>query len=284
MISEPRQGITRRAAMAGVAALGGALISRQTTAEERASYRIPTILTENWATYQPSGSAWWGLNDTWHIGSLRNGIDFTQTLTCYPLVFPNRTVIAWNFGSNIGPSNVWGYPEVVYGSQNGGVYPSPNRVTPAPIQLHRLSRFTMSWNMSLSGNLNYYDVLAETHLSSTLTGNDCEFGILLWSPPYLTSFWNTKTRYSINLGGFAGEVSPDCFPKGFAMMPTSVKNGTPWLSGTIDFLPIIEWGITQRLLNPTWYLLGFELGVEPQQGSGTLTMNSLNYDWDMKGV
>jgi hypothetical protein len=266
--------------MAGVAALGGALIGRQAAAEKHAPHRVSTILTANMATYRPSGSPWWGLNNTWHIGSLRNGIDFTQTLTCYPLAFPRGTVIAWSFDSHVGPSNVWGYPEVVYGSQNGGVHPSPNGITPAPIQLQNLGRFTMSWNTSLSGNLNYYDVLAETHLSSTLTGNDCEFGIFLWSPPYATSFWNTKTRYSINLGGFAGEVSPNCWATGsFAMMPTSVKNGTPWPSGTINFLPIIQWGITQGLLTPTWYLLGFELGVEPQQGSGTLTVNSLSYDW-----
>ena len=61
---------------------------------------------------------------------------------------------------------------------------SPNVTHPANWgeQIGTLGHFNMTWDVSLTGNLNQYDVLAETFLSGH------EFGIILNSPDYLTDW------------------------------------------------------------------------------------------------
>ena len=62
--------------------------------------------------YAPSGSAYWALNNDWNDpGAGTQWIDYNTS------TFPNGTTINWNYGSHIAPSNVWGYPEIVYGTQ-----------------------------------------------------------------------------------------------------------------------------------------------------------------------
>jgi hypothetical protein len=290
MIIKPRSGVTRRSAMAAVAAsLGGALIGRRPAAREflrsditKEKPSTPHVLRAAWANWGPSDSYWWGLNNTYDADDvgLVNGVDYTQSVTVYPGSIPVRTLIQWNFGSHVSPINAWGLPEIIYGKQAGGRWPNPNGLNPTPIQIGALNHFTMSWNINLTGDLNYYDVLAEHHLSATLTGKDLEFGVFLWMPPSGTTYWDTHSPiWPINVGGFSGEVCHEWAANSFAMAPNSVKNGTPWLSGTIDFLPIIQWGISESLLPATYYLQGFELGIEVQQGSGSMTVNSLSYSW-----
>jgi hypothetical protein len=211
---------------------------------------------------------------------------YTQTITGYTGSFPAGTAINWNYGSNVAPENVWGYPEVVYGRQAGWwANPNSGGLSPASVQLSQLKTFTYSWDMTLGGNLQQYDVLAETHFATVTNPTSggqapLEFGVFLWSPSYSTSFFNTRTIYNYNSGGLQAKISTDAWAKGsFAILPASVEAGTPWTSGTIDFLPIIRWGISQGILPSTDYLTGFELGVEMQQGAGSLTVNSISCSW-----
>ena len=123
------------------------------------------VLSRDWKYYSPANSYWWALDNPWNTGSLVRGTDYTQSVTVHTGTFPNGTRIAWNFGSHMAPSNVWGYPEVIYGRQAGWWAP-PNGVIPTPIQLRNHKRFLMSWNISLTGNLTLYNVLSETHLAT----------------------------------------------------------------------------------------------------------------------
>ena len=63
------------------------------------------------------------------------------------------------------------------------------------------------------------------------------------------------------------------------LIPNSVEAGTPMTQGSIDFAPIIQWAISEGWLSSSSELKGFELGVEVKQGAGSMTVNSLNYDW-----
>ena len=132
----------------------------------------------------------------------------------------------------------------------------------------------MTWDVSLTGNLNQYDVLAETLLSGH------EFGIILNSPDYMTNWINGFTQYHFNLGGIQGEAIPNSWGSGtLVLIPDSVENGTPMTHGSIDFAPIISGPSQQGWLSSSDQLKGFELGIEAQQGAGSMTVNSLNYDW-----
>ena len=224
--------------------------------------------------YAPSGSAYWALNNDWNYpGPGTQSIDYNTS------TFPNGTTIHWNYGSKVAPSNVWGYPEVVFGSQKGGSFEPANATHPANWgeQIGTLGHFNMTWDISLTGNQSQYDVLAETFL------NGHEFGIFLHSPKFLTDYI-TKNHadglYHFDLGGIQGVAIPGAWGGGgFAIIPDSVLNGTPMTHGSIDLAPVIQWAISEGWLSSSYQLKGFELGIEAQQGAGSMTVNNLNYDW-----
>ena len=242
------------------------------------------VLSGDWKDYSPANSYWWALDNPWNTGSLVRGTDYTQSVTVHTGTFPNNTTIAWNFGSHMAPSNVWGYPEVIYGRKAGHWAPS-NGVTPTPIQLRNLTRFLMSWNISLSGNLNLHDVLAETFFATVADPTSSaqkatEWGFFIWSPPYCTEYLNSlspKWTYT-NSNGITVQITMTS--NTVLILPITVRDGTPMLSGTnFDLLGILNYCITNGLIKQNYYLTGFELGVEAQQGSGTMTINSLSFDW-----
>jgi hypothetical protein len=169
---------------------------------------------------------------------------------------------------------VWGYPEVVYGSQGSSLFDPPG-IHPANWgqQIGTLGHFNMTWDISLS-NPGPFDVLAETF------PNGHEFGVILTAYPDFISYAQTLTMYPFNLGGLKGEAIPDAWASGSLMLiPDSVINGTPMTHGSIDFAPIIQWAISKGWLSSSYQLKGFELGVEVQQGASSMTVNNLNYDW-----
>ena len=86
---------------------------------------MPTITTQDWGSYYaPPRSAYWALNNAWNNpGAGNQWIDYNTS------TFPNGTTINWNYGSHIAPSNVWGYPEIVYGTHNTSFDP-PNGTHP----------------------------------------------------------------------------------------------------------------------------------------------------------
>jgi hypothetical protein len=218
--------------------------------------------------YSPSGSPWWTVNSDWN-----NPPAGTQWIDYNTSTFPNGTTIHWNYGPNIAPGNVWGYPEVSYGTNDTW---DLNNTHPANWgeQIGTLGHFNMDFNYSLS-NSGPFDVLAETFL------NGHETGIVLSAYPGFIAWANsTGPQYHFDLGGLQGEAIPNAWGPGTLMfIPDSVENGTPMTQGSIDFAPILQWAISQGWLSSSDELKGFEFGVEAQQGAGSLTINNLNYDW-----
>jgi hypothetical protein len=224
--------------------------------------------------YSPSGSPWWTQNSDWN-----GAAPGTQWIDYNISTFPNGTVIHWNYGAHTNPANVWGYPAVNYGTVN--TQNPPNGTLPANWgqQVGTLCHFNMTWDTSLAGQAqDPYAVLAETKFD----GNpEYEFGIFLkLYPAGINYVKKNHTGYHFDLGGLQGEVFPDFWrPGSLAIVPDSVLNGTPMTHGSIDFAPIIKWAISQGWLDPSYQLKGFQLGIEGQQGAGSMTVNHLNYDW-----
>jgi hypothetical protein len=236
---------------------------------------MPTLAQANqvgWGTssyYAPSGSSYWALNNDWN-----NPPNGTQSIDYNASTFPNGTTISWNYGSHIAPSNVWGYPEVIYGDQGGGGIHEGVKPANYGEQIGTLGHFNFSFDYSLTGNQNQYDVLAETHLS----GN--EVGVILNSPSYMTAFIKGFTQHHFDLGGISGEAVPGFWGPGSLMViPDSVENGTPMTHGSIDLAPILQYAVSQGWLSSNEQVTGWELGVEAQQGAGSLTVNQFNVDW-----
>lgn len=226
-----------------------------------------TITAYGWggsAAYQPSGSPWWTLNDAWG-GPPPN----TQAIDYYPNTFPNNTTLRWTYGGSGG--NVLGYPEIVIGDQNGQTAKSPNGVEPAWYgkTLGSLSHFILSWDITINTqNGDNWDILFENHMSGH------ETGIFLKDPGWVTS----GTHFS-SLGGISGIGRPNCWASGsFCIVPDGPLNGTPMLKGSVDLLPIFKWAIANGWMSSSEPVYGWEFGVEPTNGSGSVTFNSLSVD------
>src|SRR5437660_212073 len=117
-----------------------------------------TISADGAVYQQGSPRGWWALNNTWNRVSLVNGTDYTETITVNPATFPSGSVISWTWPNVAAPNNVYSYPEIVFGAQDG-TRPSPDGVGPAPIQLKNLSAFTGSYSIGIGGSIGNFDVL-----------------------------------------------------------------------------------------------------------------------------
>lgn len=216
------------------------------------------------AAYQPVGSPWWALNNAWG-GPPPN----TQAIDYYPNNFPNYSTIRWTYGGSGG--NVLGYPEIIIGDQNGQSVKSPNGVEPAWYgkTLGSLSHLILSWDITINNqNGNNWDILFENHM------NGHETGIILKDP----GWWARGTHFN-NLGGISGYGIPSAWASGsFAIIPDSVVAGTPMLKGSVDLLPIFKWAFSNGWMSSNERIYGMEFGVEPTNGSGNVTFNSISVD------
>lgn len=226
-----------------------------------------TITSYGWggsAAYQPAGSPWWALNNAWG-GPPPN----TQAIDYYPNNFPNNSTLRWTYGGSGG--NVLGYPEIIIGDQNGQSIRSPNGVEPAWYgkTLGSLSHLILSWDIVINAqNGDNWDILFENHMM----GN--ETGIFLKDPG-----WARGGTHFSNLGGISGVGIPNNWASGsFAIVPDAVLAGTPMLKGSIDLLPIFKWAISNGWMSSNESVYGWEFGVEPTNGSGSVTFNSLSVD------
>jgi hypothetical protein len=280
--------------MAGVAALGGALIGRQAAAKKRAAHPTvhlgggptgsPQTVTGRYAWYAPSHSLWSIYMNDWGSGLLK-GTDYTTSATYYPANFPNFTTINWSYGAHVASNNVWGYPALVYGQYP---HPKPSGLARTPIQLSAVSYFTMSWNIALGGSLDQYDVLFEGWLATdATTGTQAvEFAVLPWSPPYMTTYSQANAvggvRY-VTVSGIEWQICPlGSSPSFVVCIPTSVVNGTPLLSVTnLDMLAMLRycWLNSVGGVTPSEYLWEWAFGVEPRTAAGSLAINNVVIDW-----
>jgi hypothetical protein len=191
----------------------------------------------------------------------------TQAIDYYPNDSPNYTTLRWSYGGSGG--NVLGYPEIIIGDQNGTSISSPNGVEPAwhGKTLGSLSHFTVSWDVVInSKNGDNWDILFENHM------NGHEIGIFLKDPG-----WATGGTHFSNLGGISGVGIPNCWASGsFCIVPDAVLAGTPMLSGSVDLMPIWNWAISKGWMASSYVINGWEMGVEPTNGSGSVTFNSIS--------
>jgi hypothetical protein len=189
-------------------------------------------------------------------------------------------VLDWSYPNTSGPGNVWAYPEVVYGYLGGLSSYSPSGEGITPIQLKNLTALTGSYNVTLHDDPTTYDVLWETHFTTSPAAIEvCEFAILTHSPPYYTQYIESLSqKWTYNANGFSATI----YNAGSASNPFINVRPTQgdMLSGTVDIKSIITFLIGQGVLNGNWYIEGFELGVEPLEGIGSITINSLSYNWN----
>jgi len=223
-------------------------------------------------------TAYWAHNDTWGRRKLRNGTDYTQSVTVSPATFPAATVLTWSWPNRASPDGVWGYPSIAYGHANGGGIPSPNGKAFTPVQIKNAQAMTATfgWTPGPQGASFDYDVLLETYLTSAPNGKMLfEIGFFLHGDPteaktdpsHLTY---TGPNYVATIvkwpGGFPG------VPFIMVILDRSIR------SGLFNMLPVVRFLVEKGWLSGEEYFSGMEFGCEPFRGSGSVTIDRLSYD------
>lgn len=265
---------------------------------------LTTLATSDYAyptgsAYQPSGSPWWAFMNAWNGGAAG-----AFTIQYDPANFPNRTTIAWN-------NPKFSYPEIIIGAQGpnhapggGGPVWGPAGTSggqsskqPAWVPswvgkpLSSLSHMVFSWDFTINSyNNNDFDCLTETFLGPAGGGAAAQNG-----PNYETCFmlkdpawWTGNTKHEATIGGVGYYFIPGGEPtstKSLTIIPVSVWNngngsGSPWLSGTVDLLPILSYAASQGWTSMSYCLYGWEFGVEVGSDAGmtgSATWNSLSF-------
>jgi hypothetical protein len=235
----------------------------------------------NWQQQQAhSPMPYWTYNSTWNENGLVNGRDFTQTITMYPNSFPSGTVIEWSWPNKPALWNVYSFPMLVYGTYAGLAAPITN-VTAK--QINNITTLTLSHDLSISGDPEQFDViydafLAKVPVPGTEHANSIfEIEVHCHTPSYFSEWLeNGHTRYSFtDSQGTHWSIFDNPGVKPHMIVFVRADYGD-LLNYTVDMKALLVAARSHGLLTGNEYWTGTGLGVEPQMGSGSLTINSFS--------
>lgn len=229
-------------------------------------------LTANWATY--ALGSFWALNNVWGAGTLKNGVDYTQSIAIEDKAFPNGVKMSWSWPKG---TSVLSYPEIVYGTQQGGMGSVPaNVVMPSPTQLASFTNLSAQYSFSVAGQIKHFDVTFDLWLTSKPnSGILVELMVLVhdpWTPvpgqKNIGKLGNSRIYIAYNWG--SGTQNWNLI---------QLRPAADELSGVVSFSDIFKTLIWDGVLTGSEYISGIELGAEVGGGTGTLAINSLSYQW-----
>ena len=225
-----------------------------------------TVLTPNNPQYNTTGP-WSAYAGAWGASSLTYGVDYTQSISLNDTTFPNGTLFSWSFPLYGGPFGVWSYPCIVYGST-----PELINSTVPSTQVANFVNLSTSYSAALTVNSGQLDTIFDIWLTSTPYGGTSTVKYELEIVPQ-TDWQYSPLTYTLTdstLDNAAVYVDPGKI----IVVPSSEM-----LTGTISISDILKSLIWNGVITGQEYISGIEFGPEPGSGSGSLLVNSLNYQW-----
>jgi len=213
-----------------------------------------------------------------------------------PSSYPDGTVMKWSFPRSLnGTSNVYAYPDIVYGVLGGGLPPTPAH-RPRPVRLGSLPRdFSLTFNVTPNAGADDQDLLVETWPTSVpnpenpISVHDSrtrEVGVFAHTPPYLLNFLLTLPNHlNYSAGRFhAYIVEHPQSPPFIIIIPVTAPGGTTpvdMIGATheIPFGDLLRFLIAKGMLDPKNYITGCQFGFEIGRGSGDARINFIRWHW-----
>jgi hypothetical protein len=214
-------------------------------------------------------------------GALRFGRDYTESIDIAVGRFPNATVFKWDWPDVPCPLGVYGFNAIDYGNYYNTVVSVPI----APRQVGQIHTLRATHNASFMGMLHGYDVIDNFFLTTRAGDhrtNAFEIEVFLHTPAYSVQF----VRHSVRVGTFEGSGRrwvvavarsqagpiPDIL-----FMP---EDEADVAAGTIDLKAMLDYLVGIHLVPATLFFNGMALGVEPQRGSGSMTLNTFSVAYE----
>jgi hypothetical protein len=248
--------------------------------------------SDNFGTFNlfdHQGGPYWAGQNAWNVGSLTNA-QFSQTVTAYPITFPNNVILSWKYPTTPVSGNVYSYPEIIFGTQAGGAFGGPPPTTPPPKQLSSFANLSVAYEVSLNfttgddGNF-----LIETWVQTTpnVPGSNVSELQFLARPTtaVIGQVLGWADHFNYSAGGFNAYVAANPSRTLIQVMPVTAANGTTSqsMANGPQIMPIL--GVIQAIITQGWfagtkYISGFEFGIEVAKNAGSMSINNINWTWN----
>jgi serralysin len=216
------------------------------------------------------------LNNTWNVGSLIAGVDYTQSVTYNPTDLRHGTVFSWAYGPD--DSKILAYPEIMLGLSPW----NPTAGSAAVVmQISSLRDLNLTYDVSISGQTDHFNVAYDLWLTDTPGGGpeSITTEMMIWL--HSGNFSPAGTKMAVYHGaGFTADI---WMQENFSAAPgvewryLAVMINQDRLSGQIDLDGLLRFMTARGLVSGADYLTGIELGAEVNFGSGSLTINNFDY-------
>ena len=220
------------------------------------------VLSNDWAKY--SSTDFWTINNVANKGSLKNGIDYTQTITVDTNTFPSNTRLSWSWPDTFNPMT-FAYPEVVVGYKPWDNFGPTNYTS----QINAIQDFKIDYNLTLGGQTDNYNVAFTMWLTDEANGqrDDITHEVMVWvhdgnmnpagtkvgfydGPTFDADIW-VHPSHGDTAGG-----------SGVIWKYIALETTTDVLAGQIDMKALLLDLKAKGIITGTEYVNGYELGAE----------------------
>jgi Ca2+-binding RTX toxin-like protein len=217
-------------------------------------------------------------NNVWNKKDLVNGVDFTQSVTFDTSTVPNGITYRWDWGTPA-DTRVLAYPEITAGYHPWG-QDGPTDLT---AQVSDVKSLNVNFDLAIAGDTDKFNVAIEFWLTRKGADgvSDITTEVMIWlHNGNLADGAEFKFQYAD--GSYsAGAIVPDQpFQNELETWNyVALATNADYLKGTIDLHDVFVKLQRLGLVKETDTFGGFELGAEVTGGAGSLTVNSLSYDF-----
>lgn len=233
------------------------------------------VLTSNDAT--DTNGIYRVVNNTWNIGPLVNGQDFTQTVS-YDTIDMNHN-LRFDWAIKNSPHHVLSYPELAQG------YSPWNQSGPTEIvtNIASLRNLDMTYDLSISGQTYGFDVAFDLWFTDIPEGGQdsitTELMIWLHDGDFVPPGTVVATYHDANFTAKVWQEDNFSASEGVIWRYLAVDLGTDTLTGKVDLDGLLRFLVAHNIVSGADYLTGIELGAEVSEGTGSLTIHSFDYSF-----
>ena len=232
------------------------------------TYTSPTA-TYVYDTANGQYAGYYVSNDAWGVGNLVDGTDYSCSVTFDPTNFQSGTTFTWTYPANVG--GVYAYPHISY---------DVNTAPVSTAQVGNIASLSVSYSAVLSNPTNStlaFDLWFNSQPMGpwATTSDEILIEVAPTSPgtpnePF-TITDSTIKNASVYVSSSSGAGATWKF--------VDIKSPTALMSDTLSLSDIFKTLIWDGVLTGREYLTSVQFGSEVHGGSGSLQVNSLNYNW-----
>jgi len=219
----------------------------------------------------------------WGAGPLRQGKDYTESLTLDPDTFPSGTRIRWAWPAQPptqSAAGVYNFLAVSFGDQYG----TPVQAPVPPRQVAAITALTQTHDLAIGGAPDGFDVVIDYFLTREAGKHDVhlfEIEVFLHTPAFSAEYVRSVEQIGTftDRQGRAWTVAinrKNGHGPAILFMPAARED---LLRAAVDIHAMHVWLMARGVLSGREWFNGLGLGAEVRQGSGLLTIDRFSVDY-----